>query len=357
MITRELNKNPVGTNLSRWLISLVEAKGNAEDAARRVAKYDDSPTVAATLRAFHQKSAVAPATTFDGPWAGALTAYGISSEVWQLLQSASIFGRLVPGFRRVPFRTKVSRELGTGAGSAWVGESLPTPVTPLSYDMFELGFAIRATIAILTQAEFRFSPIAEAGVRNSLIAAITRDIDRQLLDPSVAATGANPASLTHDATSITSSGTSAANMLADLESLIAAIETAGETLTWCMRKTSFGRIAAKLASVGLTISGNTLLGIPVVAGSTAPAGQVTLIDGASIAVAYDEGIDLDLTVEGDCECKDSDLSSSGTTMVSLYQNALVGIKASRAVTWAPAVVRAGSPSQPAGVAYMSGLPY
>ena len=46
----------------------------------------------------------------------------------------SIVGALAPRMRRVPFRTKVARETGTGAGGAWVGESLGTPVAATAYD-------------------------------------------------------------------------------------------------------------------------------------------------------------------------------------------------------------------------------
>ena len=36
--------------------------------------------------------------------------------------------------RRVPFRTKVPRETGTGTSGAWVGENLSTPAVAAAYD-------------------------------------------------------------------------------------------------------------------------------------------------------------------------------------------------------------------------------
>jgi hypothetical protein len=74
------------------------------------------------------KAAVAPAATSDATWAGPLAAHGIAREALQLQRGASILGALEGKVRRVPFRTHVARETGTGTGGAWVAEGNSTPV-------------------------------------------------------------------------------------------------------------------------------------------------------------------------------------------------------------------------------------
>lgn len=307
------------------------------------------PHVVASL-----KTAVPGATTSSG--GAPIAPHGISADLFNLVQSVSIFGRLSPLFRRYPFRVKVARELTAGAGSAWRGEGLPAPLVSSTWDVIENLYASHGTIVVASRELFKFNSTAQAALRRSLGAGLARFIDSQLLDPSVSATSAHPASLTNGAPSVTSTGTTAANVIADLESLIAAIETAGDGLVWVMRRTTFARVAAKLAGVGLAVTEGSLLGIPVIAGSTSPH-QIALIDADVVAASWNDEIGVDVAFDADVEMSDSPTQNgatgSGVQMVSLYQNHLVGVMAEVGCYWQHTAFNAGSPTQPAGAAYMT----
>ena len=64
---------------------------------------------------------------------GTAAVYGIASEALALVRGVSIIGALESRMRRVPFRTKIARETGSGTGGAWVGEGLATPAAATAY--------------------------------------------------------------------------------------------------------------------------------------------------------------------------------------------------------------------------------
>jgi len=126
---------PSGTALSRYLMVKALARGDTYRGLILAERWKDSPQVKATIEdELHTKAAVAAGTTSDATFAGPLAAHGIASEALTLIRGASILGALESKFRRVPFRTPVARETGTGTGGAWVGEGFSTPVAATAYD-------------------------------------------------------------------------------------------------------------------------------------------------------------------------------------------------------------------------------
>ncbi len=357
MITRTLTPDPPGAALTKCLICLAQARGDVGGALALADQHcRPQPTVAATLKAWdtRHKSGVGAGTI-----AGALAAvdpYGVGRDFWLLLQSASILGRLAPQFRRIPFRTRVSREFGAGAAGVWTGEGLPRLVRQTTFDLISQEVYSADVTLVVTRELFRFGNVAEATLRAALVAGLARFLDGQLLDPAVSATAARPASVTNGAAAVTSSGSTAAAICTDLDALLAAIDTPGDGLTWVMRRTTFARLAAKLASVGLMVAPGTLCGLPVVAGSGSPQ-QIALIDTASIAYASDEIIGIDLSTETSVEMVDASsqdaTTGTGAQLVNMLQTGSVALRASLPVAWQGGVVAAGSPSRPAGVAYMT----
>ena len=301
------------------------------------------------------KSAVGAATTTSGgaPLAQSL----IGEEIFTLLQTASIFGRLSRDFRRVPFRTKFPRELGAGAGGAWSGEGLPRPVVKTSFDAIELDYFSIDAIIVLTKEAFRFGVVSEAALRAAVIAGLARYLDAQLLDPTVSAAATHPASLTNNAVAVTSTGSTAAQIIADLTAMIAAITSPGDALRWIMRPLTYATINGRLAGVGYPTVPGSLFGIPVIAGSTSPQ-QVALIDVAAVATAFDGSVSIDATGQADVEMVDGGSSQNGTTgvgvsMVSLYQCNLIAVRAGIPVNWEHTAFPVGSPSQAAGASVMA----
>jgi hypothetical protein len=342
-------KLPVGAAFTRLLLCLAEPT-DSDALAVAARRCQSTPQVQRALE-LRLKSGVGAITTGDGP----LAATGISAEILALLRTRSIAIQLAERCRRVPFRTKIARELGLGVGAAWRGEGLPTPAAAGAFDNIELDFTTVDTITPATRELFRFGPDSERTLRDTAIGGLAAFLDGQVLDPSVSAATARPASLTHDAESVTSSGASASQILADLDTMLSKIGTPGGGLVWAMRPLTFARIAAKLATVGLIVSPDNLLSRPVLLGSGSPR-QVTLVDADAIVTAQDENIEVDVTRLAAIEMSDGPTqdgtTGGGASMVSLWQTDMLAIRAALPIHWRHVRFNDASPSQPSGAVYM-----
>ena len=172
---------PDGTALARYLMTLGESRGDTHKALMIAERWRDTPQVKATID-LQIKAAVAPATTSDATWAGPLAEHGIAGEALQLQRGASILGALEGKFRRVPFRTHVARETGTGTGGAWVAEGASTPVAATAYDTLSQEAYKAQTIVVLSNELLQLgNPAAERTVRQTVTAGVTAYLDAQLL--------------------------------------------------------------------------------------------------------------------------------------------------------------------------------
>jgi HK97 family phage major capsid protein len=90
---------------------------------------------------------------------------------------------------------------------------------------------------------------------------------------------------------------------------------------------------------GITVNGGTFFGFPVVTSNNVPIDTgndtyVTLIAANEVFLADDGGVTLDISREASLEMLDSGLTQpSPSTLVSLWQNNLVGIRAEREIVW------------------------
>jgi hypothetical protein len=361
-VRRLLQPDPDGSLIIRSLISFVQGGGTDAAADQAALHCKSQPHIEKFFRmgGFDRltKTAVAAGTTTGSHYLDDMAPI-IARDLFLLLQSASLFGRLAPRCRRGEFRTKQPREVGAGAGGSWRGEGFPTPAMRTTTDSFEMDVFEAVCAFVVTREVFRFG-LAEATLRAIISAAVSKFIDQQLLDPSVTATSAHPAAITNGAATVASTGSSAAQILADLASLVALPTSPGDDLVLVGPSLSFAYINAKLASVGYPTTPGFLIGLPVIAGSTSPH-QIALIDCSSIAVAFDEGMTIDVNTTGSIEMDSapgqSAVSGTGRAMVSLFQTQSVALKCSLNCAWQSASLNAGSPTQPSGVAVLTGITY
>lgn len=361
---------PKGTTFTRYAMALARSKGNLMQAAEIAKGWSDTPQIETIF-----KAAVAAGTTTDTNWAKPLVEYqNMASEFAELLRPATIIGR-IPGLRRVPFDIKIPRQTG-GSTVGWVGEGKPKPVSALAFDQVTLGMAKTAGIVVITDELARSSsPAAEEVVRQDLIDQTAQFLDRQFVDPTVAAVaGVSPASITNGVTAITATGTDADAFRADAQALMAAFITANMSLSgavWIMTETQALGLALMLNPLGqaefpgmTSTGGGTLLGLPVITSENIPAqaevvgppaipagSRIILAKASEILLADDGQTMLDVSSEASLQMDSAptDPPAAATVFVSLWQMNMIGIRAERYINWGKR--RAGAVQYITGAAY------
>lgn len=332
--TRSISLLPAGTAFSRYLMGkcIAERDGwsKAIDAAQQ---WRNTPHVLAALEDdMHHKAAVAPGMTTDATWAGPLAMHGIASEALTLLRGASIIGALEGRMRRVPFRTSVSRETGSGTGGAWVGEGFSTPAASTAYDTLSQEAYKAGKIIVLSRELLDLgNPDAERTVRETVVAGVAAYLDAQFLTATVTlSANLRPAAITNGATEVVSTGATAAAINADLAGLLAAITTGGAGLVWIMRPLTAYKIAATIGGTAAADIPRTLFGIPLVLSANSPQ-QITLVDAAHILYSDDGGFELSISDKAalQMDSAPTDPAVAATVFVSLFQRNLWGVRVTR----------------------------
>jgi HK97 family phage major capsid protein len=327
-------------------MTLGESRGDSHKALMLAERWRDTPQVKATFE-LSIKAAVASATTSDATRAGPLVPHGFAGEALALLRGACILGALEGKFGRVPFRTTVSRETGTGTGGAWVAEGASTPVAATAYDTLSQGGYKSQVIVVLSNELLQLgNPAAERTVRDTTTAGVGAFLDARFLTNTVTLVANTwPAAITNGATAVTSTGTTAAQMNADLAALLAALTTPGP-LAWIMQPKTAYRIAATIGGTAAVNVPHTLFGIPLVLSANSPA-QVTLLDPSQILYSDNGGIEIDSTEQAALQMNDSptDPAVAATVFQSLWQNNLWALKVTRWIAYLRA--------QTGSVAYMT----
>jgi HK97 family phage major capsid protein len=322
-------------------------------------KWGDTPEVAAALKGgvtatnWISKAAVAAGTTESSDWASPLViTQNLASEFLDALRPATILGR-IPGLRMVPFNIQVPRTLTDPTGY-WVGQGDQKPMSSMTFDSVTLDFHKLAAIVAITEELARFSsPSAEQTVRTALMHALTYRMDRDLLDPDIAAvTAIKPASLTNGVTPTAASGTTAAAFRQDFGDMMATflgLNMSPSGLVLVMTSAQAMRLSLMRNSLGnkefpdIGIAGGALEGIPVITsenivasgGSPTDGYPIVAINAPEILVADDGGVSIDISREASVQMNDAPDSpeTTSTVLVSFWQRNYIGIKAERFVTW------------------------
>jgi len=356
---------PPGTGFVRLAMALAAGKGDLYRSIRyakestKFGGWDNTPEVLKILdecddlAGMMQKAAVGAGTTTDATWAGPLVQYQIlASEYVALLRPATIIGR-IPGLRRVPFNIKIPvATAGTTVG--WVGENAPKPVSNMQFTTIQMNWAKAAGIVVITQELARFSnPAAEAVVRQDLIDQMAQFLDRQFVDPAVAAVAnVSPASITNGVTPVTASGTNFAAFQTDSKALFNSFLTANMSTgsgVWIGTQQQALSFSMMLNALGqqsfpqMTGEGGTLLGYPYIASENLPATGGSPADGYPLIFA--KANEIMLADDGQTVIDASNQASiqmdtapdsppiGTTTLVSLWQMNLTGIRAERWINW------------------------
>lgn len=298
------------------------------------------------------KAPVAVGTTTDSVWAGPLVNYQIYTQAFaEYLRALTIIGR-IPGLTRVPFKIRVPRQT-TASTVNWVGEGAPKPLSSLAFDSITLDFAKIAGIVVVTEELVRASdPSAEELIRRDLTQSIVAFMDSQFVDPTKAATGISPASITNGVTALVPSGTTAAAFMSDINRLFGQFLTNNLSLESAVLITTQQvamRIGTLLNSFGqamfpnVNANGGNILGVPVIVsenipsttGSPAEGWPIILVSAREILLADDGQVTVDASREASLQMETSPDSppTASTLFQSLWQTNSVGIRAERFINW------------------------
>lgn len=338
------NNLPKGTAFTRYAIALAATRGQKWEAAEFAKRWKDTtPEVELTLRA-----AIAAGDSVTSGWASQLVYQeNMASEFIELLRPMTIIGR-IPGLRRVPFNVRMPRATA-GTSANWVGQGLPKPLSKMTFDTVSLTYHKIAAMVVLTEELVRLSnPAAEAVVQADMLAAVSQYMDQQFIDPTITASGTtSPASVTNGATSHAMTGTAIANIDTDVSTVFADFSTANISLTsavWVMHPRSARYIGmlrttnGVFAYPGIDQNGGTFFGVPVVTSNSVPIDTgadtyIFLINASDILVADEGGVSVDVSREASVQMDDAP-STGAQSLVSFWQNNLIGLRAERYITWA-----------------------
>lgn len=342
-----------GLAMAQVMKQLFMAQGNYSQA---LALANANETLDPRVQQFF-KAAVAAGTTSSSAWAGNLVqgASEVYADFAEYLRPRTIIGSFgnggIPALRMVPFRTPLLSQTSGGAGY-WVGEGSPKGLTKFDFGRTELTELKVANIAVLTEELLRrSSPSADGLVRDGLVAALAERMDIDFVDPDKAAAATSPASITNGIAPISSSGTDADAVRADLRALWAPFIAASNPPTsavYLMSATTALALSLMMNALGqrefpdISVNGGTLGGIPVIASQYlandgGSAGGIVVLANASDIYFADEGgfmVDLSREASLQMDSTPTDPPVAATVLVSLWQHNLVGFRAERVLNWA-----------------------
>ena len=302
------------------------------------------------------KATVEAGTTLDTTWAAPLVDYqNFAGDFIDYLRPRTILGQFgtggIPSLNRIPFNVRIAGQT-TGGNAYWVGEGAPKPLTQFDFNATELRWNKIATIAVLTNELIRFSdPSAERLVRDGLAAAVIERADIDFVSPTKAAVAnVSPASITNGIAPITSSGTDADAIRADIQDLWApfiAARNAPRNAVYLMDSTTALALSMMLNPLGqaefpgITMNGGSFMGVPVIVSDYLPVdsggGMVVLLNASDIWLADDGQVTIDASREASLQMLDNPTNNSATgtatAMVSMFQTNSTAFLAERFINW------------------------
>jgi HK97 family phage major capsid protein/HK97 family phage prohead protease len=348
VVSVKANVEP-GINFARHAMSLAVSNGNKYEAAEYAKRTwgDAADEIVGGLRnGLNTRAAVAPGTTVQATFAAPLVVTNYVNDFLDLLRPKTILGR-IPGLRHVPFNVSMPAQTAGGTYK-WVGQGKLKPVTNAQYASVTLTYAKASGIIVLTEELVRQStPSAEAAVRDEMVKGVMQFLDTQLVDSTVAAVATvNPASITNGVTGTAASAATGAAARADISARVAALAALGypvNELVILMSESIAFSLGLALNAVGgelfpgLTASGGSILGIPVVTSQSVGA-QVIVAHAPSILMADEGGVEIDISREASLSLDSAPTDPADATAVytSLWQANLVALRVERWITWGKA---------------------
>lgn len=288
------------------------------------------------------KAAVAGGGTESGEWGAELaqadTRY--TGDFVDYLYGATAYDKLP--LRVVPANIHIKGQDGAATGY-WVGQSKSIPVSKADFSDVTLPFLKVAALAVVSKELLReSSPAAEMLVRDALVQASAQRIDQTFFSASAASAGVSPAGILNGVSAISSSGTDADAVRADIKALRATFITAKNSggLQFAMNPAladSIGLLANALgqdAFPDISETGGTLRRTPVVTGDNINPAHFIAVKPSDIWKIGDRGVEVSLSTEAAIQMDNapdgaSDTPTANASLVSMFQTESVAIKVVR----------------------------
>lgn len=293
------------------------------------------------------KAGVAGGGTESGEWGAELaqsdTRY--TGDFIEFLYSKTVFDKLP--LRPVPANIHIKGQDGQATGY-WVGQSRAIPVSGLDFSDVELRDLDVGAIAVCSKKLVAdASPSAEMLIRDAIAEAIGQRVDTTFLS-TTPASGVSPAGILDGLSALAPSGTDAAAIRADFQSLVAPFLTAknGSGLVHVMTPSLAMAMSMLVNALGQTEfpdiaeNGGTLFKRPVYTGDNVTPGDWIVLKPSDIWKIGEAGVQFSMsdtaTIEQDTAPtgrSDTPVAASAS-LVSLWQTESVGFKVTRRINYA-----------------------
>ena len=280
------------------------------------------------------RTAVAAGGLTDSAWGSSLFAPMVAAFA-ELLKTFGVFDQMLPAMVQVPIGARVAFA-SVGAAGSVAGEGAAKAVNQLTTVATLLDPQKAAATIVVSEELLRGSPAGlDTWLFNELRAAVAVLTDRQFLATITA--GISPSS---------SSGTTAANVREDLRDLAASISTSVRSRLFLIVSPADAKGLALMGDASgaaafplMGTGGGVIGGITVLVSDGVPTATAVLIDASGIGAGSGR-VELDTTRNAALEMADFGLtsasmtgspptSSTGTTLVSLFQTNSVGLRVER----------------------------
>ena len=343
-LTASIRAEPRGADFAKFCWVLLNSKGDTFKAEAIAARFVQAAPAVTRVT----KAAVSALGTTSSGFADDATWQSLSREFVSLVNERTVFGRLQDKMRRVPFNTRTLVQL-TPTDASWVGEAKPKPMSALTLDSVTMPLAKVVSLVVFTEELSQtWSRAAEQNIRDSLVASVAKFIDGAFLNPlSAAVSGTNPASITYSVTATASTGSTAAQISADLRAMLSKMVATGSDLSsvvLVVHPQSALFMSGLLTSGGdlmfpdLGATGGSVWGIPVMTSlacgdwNSPSERQIVAIDARGILYADDGKVLINASREASLQFV-SDPVSGSVALVSLWQTNHTGLRVERFVSW------------------------
>lgn len=294
------------------------------------------------------KAGVAGGGTGSGEWGAELAQSDtrFTGDFIEFLYSKTVFDALP--LRSIPARVHIKGQDGAATGY-WVGESKAIPVSKADFSDVELTpLKVGAMAVCSKELVADSSPSAEMWIRDAIAQASAQRVDTTFLSATPANPGVSPAGILNGLTPFAPSGTDAAAVRADFQSLVYPFITAKNAggLVQVMNPSLAMAISMMVNALGQTEfpdimeSGGTLFKRPVFTGDNVAGGDWIVMKPDDIWKIGDGGVDVSMsdtaTIEQDSapQGESDSPTAASATLMSMWQTESVAFKVVRRINYA-----------------------